>query len=532
MVELLVGCFRRTLSRGYALPLTASLLLAGCSSAADDTLGAEADSGNYGTSGADQDSAGTGLDPSGGGTGGAGDEGGEPPPDDTGADEEPEGSTGTTGEPVCDDQTPVELFLSPDDSNSMSSPAQVRAAVLDGWSSIQAVPIRTWEFMNYYGFDYPAAAPGSVVVTPQLYRDPEDPEGEYLLQIAVSSEELSNEERPPLNITLVLDTSGSMGGHPIDMLKESCRSIAGSLREGDVISMVTWATSNAIILGGHTVSGPDDPMLMSAIDGIDAGGGTDLHGGLVAGYELAEQNYDAERINRIVLVSDGGANVGITDSELIAAHAGGQDEDGVYMVGVGVGTVGTYNDRLMDEVTDAGKGASVFVSDAQEAQRVFRDDFVNTLAVAARDVQVRLDLPPGFEIVEFSGEEFSSDPQEVEPQHLSPNDAMVFHQRIATCAPELLTDDTEITVAAHYKDAISFAPAEVSATRSMSELLAGDNSQLLKGSAVFGYAEALKAYKKGEQEAVASALEALAAAEAALPGDPDLAEIREVLEAL
>jgi Ca-activated chloride channel homolog len=259
-----------------------------------------------------------------------------------------------------------------------------------------------------------------------------------------------------MNITLVLDESGSMSGEPIRMLEESCRAIAANLRPGDVISMVTWDTENAVILEGYEVSGPNDPQLMSAIDALEASGGTDLHGGLVAGYDLASQVYDPSRINRIVLISDGGANVGVTDEELITEKAGANDEDGIYMVGVGVGLGTRYNDALMDTVTDIGKGASVFITSEEEAWKVFGEDFVNTLAVSARDVQVQLDMPPGFEIVTFSGAEYSDDPSEVEPQHIPPNDAMVFHQSIATCAPELATPDAEITVTARFKHGVTF----------------------------------------------------------------------------
>lgn len=493
----------------------------------DDGFGSGVDEGASGEGGAADSAGGTGGGSEPWGTGG--DDGGADDGDEPDA-EEPDEETGTTGEVACDAEMPVTLFLSPDDSNSMSSPVQVREAVMSGWGSISSIPIRTWEFLNYYGFDYPAAQAGDVIVTPSLARDPEAPEGEYTLQIGVSSEVISTEDRAPMNVTFVLDTSGSMGGHPMDMLKETCRAIAASLKEGDRVSMVTWNTENAVVLGGYEVSGPEDPMLTSRIDQLEAGGGTDLHGGLVAGYELANQVFSADRINRMVLISDGGANAGVTDIELISQEAGTSGEDGIYMVGVGVGSASSYHDDLMDSVTDAGKGASVFINESSEAWNVFNERFISTMAVAARDVQVRLDLPPGFEIVKFSGEEYSGDPSEVEPQHLAPNDAMVFHQSIATCAPELIDEATTITVAASYKDAVTFEDREVETTLSFDELLAADQSMLLKGAAIFEYAEALKAHKRGEPDALAAALSAVGAAREALPEDADLVEIQMILD--
>ena len=304
--------------------------------------------------------------------------------------------------------------MSPDDSNSMSSPVQVRNAVLSAWNSLSSAPIRPWEFLNYYSFDYPAAEQGELALHTSLLQGDGEAEGEFKLQIAVSSPAMMAADRAKMNITLVLDESGSMSGSPMELQKETCRVIASSLRSGDIVSMVGWDTANATILAGHDVSGPNDPVVVDACNGLEAGGGTDLHGGLVAGYGLADASFDETRINRIVLMSDGGANAGITDEEIIAQYAGSNDQDGIYMVGVGVGDE-SYNDQLMDHVTDIGKGASVYIDSEAEAQKIFGDRFLSTMAVAARDVQVRLDMPPGFEIVKFSGEEFSADPTEIEP---------------------------------------------------------------------------------------------------------------------
>ncbi len=490
------------------------------------TTGACSYSGDYSDYGASDEGSYDGI----------GDDGEAPPPMGEDPDFEPEDDQ----EAVPDDPTEcnatddVTLYLSPDDSNSMSSPVQAREAVLNGFGSLRNVPIRTWEFMNYYSFDYPVAEARGVQVTPSLMKPREGEEGEYTLQIAVSSEELTRSERAPMNVTLVLDTSGSMQGVAMDMLKESCRVIARSLNEGDVISMVTWDTENEVILGGHAVSGPDDEILAEQIEALEAGGGTDLHGGLTAGYELALQSYDVNRINRIVLVSDGGANAGVTDIETIAMHANGNDSDGIYMVGVGVGTADSYEDHLMDAVTDAGKGASVFISDEAEAQRVFGDQFISTMDVSMRDVSVQLDMPAGFSVVRFSGEEISMNPDEVEPQHLAPNDSMIFHQELETCAPERVSDDTAFTVTVRYLDGTTFEPGEVRVQSTFGELLGTTpDPLLLKGAAVFAYAEGLKASKTGNPSAgIEAAFDALEEAEAANPEDPDLAEIREVLEAL
>jgi Ca-activated chloride channel family protein len=238
-----------------------------------------------------------------------------------------------------------------------------------------------------------------------------------------------------------------------------------------------------------------------------------------------------------VLVSDGGANAGVTDIELIAENAAFGGSDGIYLVGVAVAKGAAYDSELMDRVTDAGKGASVFITDMDEAWSVFGDDFENTMAIAGREVQVELTMPPGFEIVKFSGEEFSGDPQEVEPQHIAPNDAMVFHQQIQTCAPEIIDDSSMITVTASWDDPWTFEAKQVEQSWSFAELSAMDQALLLKGAAVLAYAESLKVYKQAASDAQKTAALApvfalLAPAQAALPDDEDLLEIAMILAQL
>ncbi|MEZ4452865.1 MAG: VWA domain-containing protein [Nannocystaceae bacterium] len=261
----------------------------GGSTSSDSATASGGTTGTSGTSAGDTDGGATSDTGEGTGTtdptGTSGDTG-------TDTDTDTDTDTTTTGGDLCDDQSPVTLFLSPDDSNSMSSPVQVRASVFDGFAKLTAVPIRAWEFFNYYSFDYPPAPVGEVALTTELFRLEEAPAGEYVLQIGVTSETMTDADRAPMNITLVLDESGSMTGTPMNLLKESCKAIAASLKEGDNVSVVTWDTENAVRLAGYQVDGPDDPMLLAKIEDLTAGGGTDLNGGLTAGYQLAKAAYD------------------------------------------------------------------------------------------------------------------------------------------------------------------------------------------------------------------------------------------------
>lgn len=433
-----------------------------------------------------------------------------------------------TAEPECDVIAPVVLFASPDDSNSMSSPVMVREAVLGGWGGVGMV--RSWEFFNYATFDYPAAATGDVDIHLHL-AEAEEP-GTWELMVAMRSDDVAEGERAPMNLSFSIDTSGSMAGEPLRLVKDSLRVIASHLRPGDVVSMVRWSDDQAVLLDGHEIMTSNDPVFLDEIDALVSEGSTNLAKGLKEAYRLAEENHAADRINRVVLLSDGGANTGLTDEELIGDAAGGQDEDGIYMVGVGVGSASSYNDLLMDRVTDLGKGAAVFIPSADEAERVFGGRFMEVFGVAARNLSVRYELPGGMEVVRFSGEALSTEP--LPPQHLGANDTVVMHQVLSHCAPESLTGEEEIEVAVTWQDAITFEPREAALRVAMSELLDGVTPQLAKGAAIFAYTEALRGrVQSADLEAVdAIAFDKLDTADALNPGDLDLAEARAVLEAL
>ncbi len=446
---------------------------------------------------------------------------------DTGQDKE-DTDTADPPEEECDAENEVVLYISADDSNSMAGPVVARSVIQYG--GIVSGEIRTYEFLNYYGFDYEAAEEGHVRVTAEMRTNAEDT---YNLQIGVRAPDQDGSNRRPLSITLSLDTSGSMGGQPIEFVRESCLAIAGSLQGGDVISMVEWSSSQTVVLDSHVVDGPDDATLLQKCHALNSVGSTDLHGGLVRAYELARKNFSSNRINRVILMSDGGANTGVTDEELIAREADDANGEAIYLMGVGMGNGSSYQDSLMDAVTDAGKGAYVFIDSAEEAQKMFGERFISNMEVAARDVQVKLTMPPSFRMAEFHGEEYSEDPDEVEPQHLAPNDAMIFHQVVESCDPNTVDLASVIKVEATFEDPFTRESKTDTFEATLEELLNARSALLRKGDAIVAYAEALRAvqyWSTGSKSVLDDAIETVEGAINALPDDDDLTEIRDLLE--
>jgi len=440
--------------------------------------------------------------------------------------------------PLCPDTfDPVVMYMSNDDSNSQASPILARRLIHEG-IVVPLSAIRIHEFMNYFEFPGAEPEPGHAAKVSMQMRRTNADLGEFTLVLNAQAKTLTDETRPPMNIVFSLDTSGSMSGLPIELLRDTLTAAAGALREGDVVSAISWTTVQDVILDGHVVTGPNDPTLMTAIAGIDSGGGTDLHAGLVSAYQLANTHLIDDGINRVVLVSDGGANVGVTDIDLIASEASGENGGGIYMVGVGVGTAASYRDDLMDQVTDAGKGAYIYIDEAAEANKQFGVRFVANMAVAARDVRMKLTLPWYFGIKTFHGEEFSSDPTEVEPQHLAPNDSMTFHQIVAACDPSLITTCDEVTARVDYLDPLTGAAEFSTTTIPIDSLVAGPAELLRKADVVVGYAKALIVIAQLAAESdyvaahlVATNMEAWARAAAEAQSDPELDEIADLMEA-
>lgn len=435
-----------------------------------------------------------------------------------------------------DTQDPVVLYMSNDDSNSQASPILVRRIVGDQ-QIVDPNRVRIHEFLNYYDLSYDNPSDAAAQVGIQMRRIDEETD-QFVLLLYAQGKKVDPATRPPMNLVFSADTSGSMSGEPIALLRETMRATAASLEEGDVVSIVEWESSQAVPLEGYTVTGPNDPVLLDVIDDMEADGSTDLHGGLVRAYELANAYYRTDRLNRVMLLSDGGANTGVTDIDLIAAQAEDSDGAGIYLVGVGVGDASGYSDTLMDEVTDAGKGAYVFVDREQEAHRMFEEHFVQNMMVAARNVQMELTLPWYFGIKEFHGEEYSADPAEVEPQHLAPNDAMSFHQIIQSCGGSAIYEDHQIKAKATYADPITLEQHVSELEVPIGQLVVADAKQLYKGDVVVAYAQAFIVIgdlwaeaKREEARTVAhDMVQWLTTAEQSL-ADPEVAEMTQVMTA-
>ena len=366
-----------------------ALIVLGCGIAGDPTIGGGggggpggggggAGGGTDGKHGPVQKS--DGADATGGATGGgAGGAGGATTTTSTdpmtgGAGGSTGGSTGTGGSSdagsgggggfacVADAGVPQTYYVSSDDSSSMGSPALAREYLNAGVAPPQD-QIRIWEFLNYYRVRY--AVPGDDKLGLHAHFA-DAPGGKYHLQIGVQSFDVL---RPTLALTFVVDTSGSRVGEGVARERQAIRAMAKQRPAGDHVGFVTWSNQDAVRLQEHLSTGPNCGAVLNALDQLQPGGGSDLHAGLTKAYELAKATDADDRLSRVVLISDGGANLGVLDSDAIAEAAKHGDDAGIYLVGIGIGPAQAYSDKLMNQVTDAGRGAYVYLDTGRTAAR-------------------------------------------------------------------------------------------------------------------------------------------------------------------
>lgn len=535
------------------LSLALALLAAGCSSAADlaagdsnsdayveDTGESAGQAGTTGSLTGDTGPAGTtgasdgGEDTGEADAGGEGTSGGEPPQP---ADDEPapvdEVEKNVPEEGVCGPDTWMTWRLAAREAGAMVTPAQARELAFKQWPPLSGLPIRPWEFLNYYTFPYPLAAPGELAAGLQLRAGQDDLGDMYELQLAIAGPKLLADDRPPVHLTFALDNSGSMDGKPLLLLRSAVKAISGQLRAGDTVAVATWNDDAAVLLPLTTVKGPYDGQLLGAVDKFVADGSAELVTALDAGYALAKEAYVPTDINRLIVISDGLATATADELEIIAERAADAPSlPGIHVVGVGVGAASMYRGDLIDAIARAGGGPALFVGSEDEAHRQLGERFLSAVGLAALDLEVVLTLPPGLTLASDAHEDIQPAPM-LERVLLAPNDRLVMHRALRPCAGPV-DPQSVLRVETRWVDGQTGAFKQAMQEFQLGQLLGGEDALLTKGEAVLAYAELLRATQvdPGDDAAWTEAKAALQAALAELPDDPELAEIATVLAAL
>ncbi len=254
-----------------------------------------------------------------------------------------------------------------------------------------AESVRVEEFIN--SFDYAYNAPGNGLnISADAGPSPFDQDN-VIVRLGIQAEEVRNSERPDASLTFVVDTSGSMDrDNRIGLVKVALERLVTELDGDDTVAIVTYSGGAAVLLEPTSVRNRDE--ILDAIEDLRTNGSTNLEAGLLRGYELADESFIRGGINRVILASDGVANVGITDPDGLVGLIRDDADRGIQLVTVGVG-MGNFNDVTMETLADDGDGFYAYVNDVEEAERLFSDDLVSTLLTVAIDAKIQVEFDEG-----------------------------------------------------------------------------------------------------------------------------------------
>ncbi|MEU6676108.1 von Willebrand factor type A domain-containing protein [Streptomyces sp. NPDC046925] len=252
--------------------------------------------------------------------------------------------------------------------------------------------VRPEEFVNSFRQDYPRPDGDGFSVNVDGARTDED--GWSLLRVGLATRgDGADSERPPAALTFVIDVSGSMAEPGrLDLVKESLGIMTDKLRDDDSIALVTFSDSAEKILP-MTRLGDHRGKVHSAVDAMEPTQSTNLEAGIRTGYDTAVGGRRDGATNRVVLLSDALANTGETSADgILERISDARKEHGITLLGVGVGS--DYGDALMERLADKGDGHTTYVSDSEEARKVFCEQLPANIELRARDAKAQVAFDP------------------------------------------------------------------------------------------------------------------------------------------
>ena len=208
-------------------------------------------------------------------------------------------------------------------------------------------------------------------------------------------------QRPPLNVALVIDRSGSMAGEKIQYAKQAARRMVGMFGPQDRVAIVSYGSDATVDVGSRLVTSSNRALLLDAIDRIEVSGGTNLSGGYERGLSEVRTHQSDRAISRVLLMSDGNANIGTTylpDLQRISRAALSQ---GVSLSTIGVGL--DYNEDVMTGMANEGAGNYYFVDSADSIASSFDQEITGLTSSVARNTALIIKLAPGVELSDLYG---------------------------------------------------------------------------------------------------------------------------------
>jgi Mg-chelatase subunit ChlD len=250
--------------------------------------------------------------------------------------------------------------------------------------------MRSEEFINAFDYRDPEPAPGAPIGF--AWERASDPFAHHrdFLRFSIKTAAQGRQTGRPLNLVLLLDKSGSMErADRVDIVAQALRVLSTQLQPGDTLSVVVFARTARLFVDG--VPGSQAAEVAKDLRKLTPEGGTNLEEAMRLAYATALRHYVAGGENRVVLLTDGAANLGNVDPEALRQMVATNHRQGVALDCFGVGWDG-YNDQMLEGLSRAGNGRYGFINTPQEADTEFAGKLAGALRVAAADVKVQVEF--------------------------------------------------------------------------------------------------------------------------------------------
>ncbi|WP_155733267.1 vWA domain-containing protein [Eikenella corrodens] len=310
-------------------------------------------------------------------------------------------------------EQPVSTFSIDVDTGSY---ANIRRFLTQTGRLPPADAVRIEEVINYFDYGYAKPTDGKPFAVHTETVDSPFRSGAKLIRIGIQAKEVSQAALPPANLVFLVDVSGSMYSRDkLPMVKYTLCTLAHQTRAQDRITLVTYADGNKVVL--PPTPGNQRQKILAALDSLKAGGSTAGENAIQQAYQAAQRAYIRNGINRILLATDGDFNVGITDFNTLRSMVAEKRKSGISLTTLGFGS-GNYNERLMEQLADAGDGNYSYIDSPEEAQKVLHRQLSSTLATVAQDVKIQVEFNPatvkeyrliGYENRMLAREDFNND---------------------------------------------------------------------------------------------------------------------------
>jgi Ca-activated chloride channel family protein len=277
--------------------------------------------------------------------------------------------------------------------------------------------VRVEEFINYFNYDYPLPENKQVPfqVSTKIAPTPWNA-NTRLLRIGIQGYKVPKAQLPASNLVFLIDVSGSM--HSTDklpLLQQALTMLVGQLDARDSISMVVYAGASGVVL--PPTQGNRKADILAALQQLQAGGSTNGAAGIRLAYQLAQQNFIQNGVNRVILATDGDFNVGLASTEELIDLIQRKRKAGIALTTLGFGS-GNYNDHLLEQLADEGNGNYAYIDRLHEAKKVLAEELSATLLTIAKDVKIQIEFNPaqvseyrliGYENRMLNEEDFTND---------------------------------------------------------------------------------------------------------------------------